>query len=88
LAEIYNAVMDESLFLLKGIKFALHLAEIYNAVMDESLFLLKGIKFALHLAEIYNAAETMAFIRFGPERIGHGTFIHPATGTIDTHSPP
>jgi hypothetical protein len=50
--------------------------------VNKSTFLLKGIKFALHLAEIYNAAETLAFIEFGPERIGHGTFIHPATGIL------
>jgi hypothetical protein len=42
----------------------------------------KGIKLSIHLAEIYNAAETAAFIRFEPERIGHGTYIHPATGTF------
>jgi hypothetical protein len=47
----------------------------------QSILLFEGIKFALHLAEIYNAPETLAYLQFGPERIGHGTFIHPATGT-------
>ena len=40
----------------------------------------QGIKLAVHLAEIFNAEETEAFLKFKPDRIGHGTCIHPSLG--------
>ena len=40
----------------------------------------EGIKIAIHLAEIYNASETKVFLDFKPDRIGHGTCIHPSLG--------
>jgi len=40
----------------------------------------EGIKIAVHLAEVYNAPETEAFLKFCPDRIGHGTCIHPDLG--------
>jgi len=39
-----------------------------------------GVKLAVHLAEIPNIAETAAFLSFKPDRIGHGTCIHPSLG--------
>jgi len=40
----------------------------------------EGIKVAVHLAEVFNAQETEAFLKFVPDRIGHGTCIHPSLG--------
>ena len=38
------------------------------------------VKIAVHLAEVLNETETLEMLRFKPDRIGHGTFIHPETG--------
>lgn len=40
----------------------------------------RGVKVAIHLAEILNEKETLAILGYRPDRIGHGTFIHPNTG--------
>lgn len=40
----------------------------------------QGIKVAIHLAEILNEKETLAILGYRPDRIGHGTFIHPDSG--------
>lgn len=39
-----------------------------------------GIPLAIHLAEIYNHEETLEFLKFKPDRLGHGTCIHPSLG--------
>lgn len=40
-----------------------------------------GFKLAVHLAEVSNDAESLAVLNSGlVDRIGHGTFLHPATG--------
>jgi len=43
-----------------------------------------GIKVAVHLAEIPNHNETEAVLNTKPDRIGHGTCIHPSLGGSDT----
>ncbi|XP_023342034.1 adenosine deaminase-like protein isoform X3 [Eurytemora carolleeae] len=40
----------------------------------------EGIRFSVHLAEVFNKQETLEFLEFGPDRIGHGTCIHPSLG--------
>eukprot|EP00092_Neocalanus_flemingeri_P021537 GFUD01023359.1.p1 GENE.GFUD01023359.1~~GFUD01023359.1.p1 ORF type:complete len:352 (+),score=103.59 GFUD01023359.1:57-1112(+) len=40
----------------------------------------EGIKLAIHLAEVFNPEEIGAFLQFKPDRIGHGTCIHPSLG--------
>ena len=40
----------------------------------------EGIKLAIHLAEVSNPEEVGAFLSFNPDRIGHGTCIHPSLG--------
>jgi len=39
-----------------------------------------NVPLAIHLAEISNHEETMEFLKFKPDRIGHGTCIHPSLG--------
>jgi len=39
-----------------------------------------GIKITVHLAEVLNEAETLEMLKYKPDRIGHGTFVHPETG--------
>ena len=43
----------------------------------------EGVKVAVHLAEIVNHDETGAVLDIGPDRIGHGTCIHPSLGGSD-----
>ncbi|KAI8439978.1 hypothetical protein MSG28_001427 [Choristoneura fumiferana] len=44
-----------------------------------------GLKVTLHCGEICNPKEVMQMLDFKPERIGHGTFIHPRLGgTVET----
>ncbi|ODM96785.1 Adenosine deaminase-like protein [Orchesella cincta] len=40
----------------------------------------KGFKISCHLPEIVNPDEAIAFLEFGPERLGHGQFLHPLYG--------
>merc|ERR550519_2306531 len=40
----------------------------------------EGIKLAILLAEVFNPEETKSFLQFQPDRIGHGTCIHPSLG--------
>ena len=40
----------------------------------------RDVKVTIHLAEILNENETLAILGYRPDRIGHGTFIHPSTG--------
>jgi len=40
----------------------------------------EGIRLAIHLAEVFNPEEIGAFLQFKPDRIGHGTCIHPSLG--------
>ncbi|KAF5270794.1 hypothetical protein FQR65_LT05413 [Abscondita terminalis] len=40
----------------------------------------KGLKITLHCAEIPNNEEVKRMLIFKPDRIGHGTFIHPNYG--------
>ncbi|XP_071844424.1 N6-Methyl-AMP deaminase-like isoform X2 [Apostichopus japonicus] len=43
-----------------------------------------GLKLALHLAETDDrSAESLMLLQVPPDRIGHGTFIHPAAGGTD-----
>ncbi|XP_058804153.1 adenosine deaminase-like protein [Phymastichus coffea] len=39
-----------------------------------------GLKIAAHCAEVANEVETIDIIKFKPERLGHGTCIHPSSG--------
>jgi len=39
-----------------------------------------GIRLALHVGEVYNHEETMEFLKLKPDRLGHGTCIHPSLG--------
>ncbi|KAJ8029819.1 Adenosine deaminase-like protein [Holothuria leucospilota] len=40
-----------------------------------------GLKLALHLAEIKDRSEeSLMLLQVPPDRIGHGTFIHPSSG--------
>lgn len=40
-----------------------------------------GLKLALHLAEVHDRSEeSLVLLQVPPDRIGHGTFIHPAAG--------
>jgi len=43
-----------------------------------------GIKVAVHLAEMSNEDETQAVLNTTPDRIGHGTCIHPSLGGSET----
>jgi len=40
----------------------------------------EGIQLAVHLAEVPNPVEVAALLKFKPDRIGHGTCIHPNLG--------
>ena len=40
----------------------------------------RGVKVTVHLSEIANEEETMSVLGYRPDRVGHCTFIHPATG--------
>ena len=42
-----------------------------------------GVKVAVHLAETVNHEETGAVLAMAPDRIGHGTCIHPTLGGSD-----
>nr|CAI5834393.1 unnamed protein product [Callosobruchus analis] len=39
-----------------------------------------GLKTAIHCAEIKNDEEVEKILRFGPDRLGHATFLHPSFG--------
>lgn len=42
---------------------------------------LKGLKLAVHLAEVKEKLdEVEEILKFGIDRIGHGTFLHPDAG--------
>ncbi|CAG9791810.1 unnamed protein product [Diatraea saccharalis] len=44
-----------------------------------------GLKISLHCGEICNSEEVISMLNFKPDRIGHGTCIHPSHGgTEDT----
>jgi len=43
----------------------------------------ENIKLAIHLAEVPNEREVEEFLKFKPDRIGHGTCIHPSLGGSD-----
>jgi len=43
-----------------------------------------NVKVTIHLAEVLNFDETLNFLKYIPDRIGHGTFIHPSTGGHET----
>lgn len=42
-----------------------------------------NLKLSPHLAEVPFVAETKSYLEFGPDRIGHGTCIHPEMGGSD-----
>ncbi|CAH1790085.1 unnamed protein product [Owenia fusiformis] len=45
----------------------------------------KGLKLALHLAEVLDQnAETESVLDLPPDRIGHGTFLHPEVGGTES----
>nr|CAH7766487.1 unnamed protein product [Callosobruchus chinensis] len=39
-----------------------------------------GLKTSIHCAEIKNDEEVEKILRFGPDRLGHATFLHPSFG--------
>ncbi|CAH1169828.1 unnamed protein product [Phaedon cochleariae] len=39
-----------------------------------------GLKTSIHCAEIQNDDETKRILEFGPDRIGHATYLHPLYG--------
>ncbi|XP_029643691.1 adenosine deaminase-like protein [Octopus sinensis] len=39
-----------------------------------------GLKLAVHIAEVQNAPESQQLLLVEPDRIGHGTFLHPNVG--------
>lgn len=41
------------------------------------------LKVTLHCAEIRNPVEILQMLHFKPDRIGHGTCIHPKFGGTD-----
>ncbi|CAG9839468.1 unnamed protein product [Diabrotica balteata] len=50
---------------------------------DEDLFekaRQAGLKTAIHCAEVKNDEEVSKILKFGPDRIGHGIFLHPHHG--------
>ncbi|KAJ8678735.1 hypothetical protein QAD02_014522 [Eretmocerus hayati] len=42
-----------------------------------------GLKIAAHCAEVPNEKEAMDILKFKPDRLGHGTCIHPSLGGTD-----
>lgn len=42
----------------------------------------RGLKIAVHLAEIVNAQESHQLVELCPDRIGHGTYLHPEVGGL------
>ncbi|KAJ8927654.1 hypothetical protein NQ314_019856 [Rhamnusium bicolor] len=55
----------------------------YGGKFEEQLFRIakeNGLYTAIHCAEIRNDKEVEEILNFGPDRIGHATFLHPKYG--------
>ena len=52
-----------------------------RTVVDKLARLREGVRVAVHLAETVNHEETGAVLAMAPDRIGHGTCIHPTLGS-------
>ncbi|XP_044265425.1 adenosine deaminase-like protein [Tribolium madens] len=69
---------------IKGVDFS---GNPYNGTFDPKLFQKArncGLFITLHCAEIKNDEEVEEILKFRPDRIGHGTFLHPNFGGNDS----